>query len=85
MAHVKSGGATRQSAPRPGKRLGVKKFGSEQIKVGQIILRQKGLVYKPGKNVAVGRDNTIYSMIDGIVTFGKKLGKTLVSVLPKTS
>ena len=52
MAHVKSGGSTRQGQPRPGKRLGVKKFGGEKISIGQIIVRQRGLVYKPGKNVA---------------------------------
>jgi len=83
MAHVKSGGATRQGQPRPGKRLGVKKFGGEKINVGQIIVRQRGLVYKPGKNVAVGRDHTLFSMLDGIVTFSKRFGKTVVNVFQK--
>ena len=83
MAHVKSGGSTRQGQPRPGKRLGVKKFGGEKINVGQIIVRQRGLVYKPGKNVAVGRDHTLFSMLDGAVTFSKRFGKTVVNVFQK--
>ena len=53
MARVKAGGATRQGEARTGKRLGVKKVGGEKIHVGQIIIRQRGLVYKPGKNVKV--------------------------------
>jgi large subunit ribosomal protein L27 len=81
MAHVKSGGATRQGQPRPGKRLGLKKSGGQKVSTGQIIVRQRGLVYKPGKNVGVGRDHTLFSMIDGIVAFGKKLGKTVVNVM----
>lgn len=83
MAHVKSGGTTRQGQPRAGKRLGVKKFGGEKISVGQIILRQRGMVYKPGKNVGVGRDHTIFSMIDGVIAFSKRFGKTVVNVLQK--
>ena len=83
MAHVKSGGSTRQGQPRPGKRLGVKKFGGEKISIGQIIVRQRGLVYKPGKNVAVGRDHTLFSMLDGAVTFSKRFGKTVVNVFQK--
>jgi len=83
MAHVKSGGATRQGQPRPGKRLGVKKFGGEKIGVGQVIVRQRGMVYKSGKNVGVGRDHTIFSLIDGIVNFSKRFGKTIVNVLQK--
>ena len=83
MAHVKSGGSTRQGQPRPGKRLGVKKFGGEKISIGQIIVRQRGLVYKPGKTVAVGRDHTLFSMLDGAVTFSKRFGKTVVNVFQK--
>lgn len=80
MAHVKSGGATSQQQPRPGKRLGVKKYGGEKVKVGHVILKQRGLVYKPGKGVGVGRDHTIFAMVDGFVTFSKRLGKTVVNV-----
>lgn len=81
MAHVKSGGATRQAKPRHGKRRGLKKSGGQTVKVGQIIVRQKGSIYKSGKNVGTGRDRTIFSMIDGVVTFGKKFGKTVVNVV----
>jgi large subunit ribosomal protein L27 len=83
MAHVKSGGSTVQTQPRPGKRLGVKRFGGQEIKVGQILVRQRGLVYKPGKNVKVGRDHTLFSMLDGIVNFSKRFGKTVVNVVQK--
>lgn len=81
MAHVKSGGSTRQSEPRPGKRLGVKKSGGSKITIGQIIIRQRGMVYKPGKNVASGRDHTLFAMADGVVAFSKRLGKTVVNVM----
>lgn len=83
MAHVKAGGATRQASPRPGKRLGIKKAGGQSVQVGQIIVRQRGMTYKAGKNVAVGRDHTIFSMIDGMVQFGRRLGKTVVNVVAK--
>ena len=81
MSHVKSGGKVRQHHQRPGKRRGVKKFGGEKVIAGNIILRQKGAVYKPGKGVGIGRDYTIFAMMDGIVTFGKKWGKTVVNVM----
>ena len=83
MAHVKGSGKVRQQSQRKrsGKRLGLKKFGGEAIQVGQIILRQRGLVYKPGKGVGVGRDHTIFAMQDGVVKFGKKHGKTVVNVI----
>jgi len=83
MAHVKGSGKVRQQSQqkRSGKRLGLKKSGGESIQVGQIILRQRGLVYKPGKGVGVGRDHTIFAMQDGVVKFGKKHGKTVVNVV----
>ena len=83
MAKVKAGGATRQSSPRPGKRLGLKKSGGQPIKAGQIIVRQRGMVYKPGKGVAAGRDHTIFAMLDGAVKFSKRFGKTVVNVVTK--
>ncbi len=81
MAHVKSGGSTRQAAPRHGKRLGLKKSGGQSVKTGQVIIRQKGSVYKSGKGVGTGRDKTVFAMIDGVVKFSKKLGKTVVNVV----
>ncbi|MBW7956199.1 50S ribosomal protein L27 [Patescibacteria group bacterium] len=81
MSHVKAGGAVRQHHQRPGKRLGLKKFGGQKVITGNIILRQRGLRYKPGKGVGVGRDHTIFAMVDGVVQFGKRLGKTVVNVV----
>ena len=81
MSHVKAGGSTRQHHQRPGKRLGVKLFGGQKVTTGAIIVRQKGTKWKPGKNVGLGRDYTIFSMIDGVVTFTKRLGRTIVNVV----
>jgi len=85
MAHVKGSGSVTQhkQGARHGKRLGLKKSGGQEIKVGQIILRQKGAKYKSGKGTKMGRDYTIFSMIDGIVKFGKRLGKTEARVIEK--
>jgi large subunit ribosomal protein L27 len=80
MSHVKAGGSVRQHKQRPGKRLGVKMSGGQQIKVGQIIVRQKGSTYKAGKNVKTGRDFTIFSMVNGIIRFSKRFGKTVINV-----
>ncbi len=83
MAHVKAGGASaHQHAQRAGKRLGVKLYGGQTIKTGQIVVRQKGTKYKAGKNVGLGRDFTIFSMIEGIVAFTKRHGRTVVNVTP---
>jgi len=81
MSHVKAGGAVRQHHQRSGKRLGLKKFGGEKIGLGQIILRQRGLKYKPGKGVGVGRDHTIFAMMEGVVKYGKRFGRTVVNVV----
>lgn len=85
MSHVKAGGSVRQhkQGSRPGKRLGVKKFGGESISTGQIIVRQKGTKFHPGKNVKLGRDYTIFSMTNGVVDFSKRFGRTIVNVVTK--
>ncbi|KKU46450.1 MAG: 50S ribosomal protein L27 [Microgenomates group bacterium GW2011_GWA2_46_7] len=80
MSHVKSGGATRQGTTRPGKRRGVKKFGGETVKVGQIIIRQVGTRVHPGCGVGIGRDYTIFAMKEGLVQFFTRLGKSFVAV-----
>lgn len=81
MSHVKAGGSgAHQHKQRRGKRLGVKVSGGQTIKVGQVIIRQKGSKYKAGKNVKLGRDYTAFSLIDGIVRFSKRFGKTVVNV-----
>ena len=80
MSHVKAGGATRQASPRPGKRRGLKKFGGETVKVGQIIIRQVGTRTRPGVGVGMGRDYTLFAMKDGIVSFFTRLGRAFVTV-----
>lgn len=83
MAHVKSGGATRQHSQRAGKRLGVKIYGGQAIKAGQIIVRQRGQNFHPGKNVGRGRDFTLFAMENGTVQFSTRKGISLVNVLPE--
>ncbi len=80
MSHVKAGGATRQASPRPGKRRGVKKFGGEVVKTGQIIVRQVGTKTHAGPGVGLGRDYTLFALKDGAVKFFTRLGKSFVSV-----
>jgi large subunit ribosomal protein L27 len=80
MAHTKSQGKTNQKSNRPGQRRGLKAFGGQKIKVGQIIVRQVGSKFHSGEGTKTGKDFTIYAMRDGIVNFGKKLGKTIVTV-----
>lgn len=82
MSKVKSSGKVAQQAQskRKGKHFGLKKSGGQTVKSGNIIIRQKGAKYKAGKGVGMGGDYTIYATTDGIVQFGIKRGKTLVSV-----
>ncbi len=69
MAHKKGGGSTRNGRDSHSKRLGVKKFGGEQVRAGNIIIRQRGTKFKPGLGVGLGRDHTIFALIDGYVKF----------------
>ncbi len=82
MAHKKAQASKAyQKSNVAGKRLGVKLFGGQQVKIGQIIVRQRGTKIRPGKNVGLGRDHTIYALKDGLVEFGKERdGRTKVSV-----
>ena len=73
MAHKKGMGSSRNGRDSQSKRLGVKKFGGEYLRAGSIILRQRGTRWKPGVNVGMGRDYTLYALIDGHVTFEKPL------------
>ncbi len=81
MAHKKTQGTTNQKANRPGQRRGVKVFGDQTIKVGEIIIRQVGSKFHSGEGTKVGKDFTIYAMRPGIVKFCKKFGKKFVSVV----
>jgi len=81
MAHKKGEGSVKNGRDSHSKRLGVKIFGGQPIISGNIILRQRGTVYHPGKNVGVGKDFTLYALADGVVEFRKgKNNRTLVSV-----
>lgn len=80
MSHKKGGGSTSNGRDSNSKRLGFKKFGGEVVKPGNIILRQRGTRFLPGSNVGLGKDYTIYSLIDGNVQFEQKQGRKVVSV-----
>ncbi len=83
MAHKKAGGSSRNGRDSAGRRLGVKKFGGELVKPGNIIVRQRGTKWWPASNVGLGKDHTIYATGEGYVTFHKGLkGRTFISVLP---
>jgi len=69
MAHKKGGGSSRNNHDSPGQRLGVKKFGGEVVRPGNIIIRQRGTKFHPGNNVGMGKDHTIFALIDGYVKF----------------
>jgi len=86
MASKKAGGSTKNGRDSRSQRLGVKRFGGEPVRSGTIIVRQRGTQYRLGRNVAIGRDFTIYSLIDGRVKF-ERFDKTRVkvSVYPATS
>tara|TARA_B100001250_G_scaffold284639_1_gene246728 strand:- start:577 stop:846 length:270 start_codon:yes stop_codon:yes gene_type:complete len=85
MAHKKAGGSSRNGRDSAGRRLGVKKFGSESVIPGNIIVRQRGTKFHPGLNVGMGKDHTLFSLINGKVVFKqKKDNKVFVSVEPIT-
>ncbi len=84
MAHKKAGGSSRNGRDSESKRLGVKKFGGEAVRAGNILVRQRGTLYQAGENVGVGRDHTLFATSDGRVKFRKRGPKqrTCVSVEP---
>jgi large subunit ribosomal protein L27 len=93
MAHRKAGGSTQLGRDSISKRLGVKIYGDQKVKTGNIIIRQRGTKYHPGENVGRGEDDTLFSLIDGTVKFsqkkkvaftGKLVDRMFVSVVPHT-
>jgi large subunit ribosomal protein L27 len=85
MAHKKAGGSSRNGRDSAGRRLGLKLFGGEAAVAGNIIARQRGTKWHPGQNVGLGRDHTLFALIDGRVEFRTKAkGRTYVSVVPVT-
>jgi large subunit ribosomal protein L27 len=85
MAHKKAGGSTKNGRESQSKRLGVKKFGGERVLAGNILVRQRGTPYRPGDNVGVGTDHTLFAKVAGRVQFRRKGmdGRMFVSVLPE--
>lgn len=83
MAHKKAGGSSRNGRDTAGRRLGVKKFGGQTVVAGNILVRQRGTKWHPGSNVGLGKDHTIFALVDGTVSFATKSGgKSFVSVEP---
>ncbi len=83
MAHKKAGGSSRNGRDSAGQRLGVKKFGGESALAGNIIVRQRGTQWHPGENVGMGRDHTLFALIDGRIAYRTKAKvRVFVSVLP---
>ncbi len=83
MAHKKAGGSSRNGRDTEGRRLGVKKFGGEHVLAGNIIIRQRGTKMKPGHNVGLGRDHTIFALVEGRVAFARAANdRVVVSVDP---
>jgi len=83
MAHKKAGGSSRNGRDSESKRLGVKKFGGETVRPGNIIMRQRGTKWHPGDNVGIGRDHTLFALSGGKVQFRRQSGdRGFVSVLP---
>jgi large subunit ribosomal protein L27 len=85
MAHKKGAGSSRNGRESESKRLGIKLYGGQFAKAGNILVRQRGTVHHPGENVGMGKDHTLFALIDGKVTFRKvKNDKSYVSVIPET-
>ena len=82
MAHKKAGGSSRNGRDSAGRRLGVKKFGDQQVIAGNIIVRQRGTKWHPGVNVGMGKDHTLFALTDGRVRFVTRAGRAFVSVVP---
>jgi len=84
MAHKKGAGSSRNGRESESKRLGVKIYGGQLAKGGNILVRQRGTVHNPGKNVGMGKDHTLFALVDGVVEFRKKQNnRSYVSIVPK--
>jgi len=80
MAHKKAGGSSRNGRDSNSKRLGVKRYGGEVVRAGNILVRQRGTKIRPGDNVGCGKDYTLFALIDGQVEYFKKAGRTTVRI-----
>ncbi|MCX8516235.1 MAG: 50S ribosomal protein L27 [Alphaproteobacteria bacterium] len=81
MAHKKAGGSSRNGRDSAGRRLGVKIFGGERAIAGNILVRQRGTVFHAGHNVGMGRDHTLFALVDGVVTFQKNARRKTISIV----
>ena len=83
MAHKKAGGSSKNGRDSESKRLGVKRYGNEQVRAGNILVRQRGTQFHPGENVGMGRDHTLFATADGMVQFTRKgpRNRTYVNVV----
>ena len=81
MAHKKAGGSTRNGRDSQSKRLGIKKFGGENVIAGNILVRQRGTTFHPGVNVGIGSDHTLFAKFEGKVEFKPKGGRTVVNIV----
>ena len=82
MAHKKGASSSSNGRDSESKRLGVKRFGGQQVKVGEIIVRQRGTKFHPGENVGRGGDDTLFALAAGSVEFGIKRGRRMVNIVP---
>ncbi len=83
MAHKKGAGSSRNGRESESKRLGIKLFGGQDVKAGNILVRQRGTQHHPGENVGIGKDHTLYALIDGKVEFKRKQGdRSFVNIIP---
>jgi len=86
MAHKKGAGSSSNGRESHSKRLGIKIYGGQLAAAGNIILRQRGTVYNPGKNVGIGKDHTLFALTEGIVTFKKgKKDRSFISIVPNVA
>jgi large subunit ribosomal protein L27 len=81
MAHKKGGGSSRNGRDSVGQRLGVKRFGGQKVKAGEILVRQRGTHFHPGVNVGRGGDDTLFALAEGAVEFGAKGGRKVINIV----
>jgi large subunit ribosomal protein L27 len=81
MAHKKGAGSTKNGRDSNAQRLGVKKFGGQKVRAGNILIRQRGMKFKPGSNVGYGKDFTLYAIVDGVVKFDSKDNQKRINII----
>ncbi|WP_017541525.1 MULTISPECIES: 50S ribosomal protein L27 [Nocardiopsis] len=82
MAHKKGASSSRNGRDSNAKRLGVKRFGGQSVKAGEILIRQRGTKFHPGDNVGRGGDDTLFALVEGTVEFGNRRGRKAVNIVP---